>query len=165
MCLSHVAAILNRTGYCGNGLPSLPGSTVDKLHGCFCLTFPFFAPPEETRPRTGQVTRTPSKAPSQQALCPVLVLPLLLFQHCESPQVQLGCRQAELDLCPARSREDKYTKLQAVFLDSGPSSFNFGELNLSHPGGPEGECDRSRLRRLFSRSLFSFPLRVLLFVV
>lgn len=89
------------------------------------------------RDSAGQVTRTPSKAPSQQALCPVLVLPLLLFQHCELPQVQLGCRQAELDLCPARSREDKYTKLQAVFLDSGLSSFNFGELNLSHPGGPE----------------------------
>lgn len=43
VCLSHVAASLNRTGCRRYGL--YPGSRVDKLNDCFCLTL-LFAPPE-----------------------------------------------------------------------------------------------------------------------
>lgn len=45
---------------------------------------------------------------------------------------------------PAAERTSTHgAELQAVFLDPGPSSFHFGELNLSHPGGLERESEHS----------------------
>lgn len=96
-------------------------------------------------PLTGHVTGTPSKTPPQQALCPPPPLPL--------PPLRLVSGGTGLNwtsALPAAERTSTHrTKLQAVFLGSGPSSFNFGELNLSQPGGREPGWDHSGLQGSF----------------